>query len=203
MIRRITDYGNKAAGVFKPFASGVALNVNAGHADFSDSLLRFALYPGLMRLLYLLIGLSVFLFVPAHAGHSPPKIILQIFVQTTGEGMSSTQATTISVPPNGEAIQIRALPEITDHELIDVRADASGAVHLRFNHEGQVVLSAFTAQNQNRLMVVMLNGYVIYAPVIDEQITTGELIVPHPLAPQILQLLQETAQKNAKQQART
>jgi preprotein translocase subunit SecD len=155
-----------------------------------------------MRLLCLSIGWSLLFFTPVRAGHSAPKIILQIFVQTTGEGMSATQATTISIPPNGETIQIRALPEITERDLVDAHADASGAVHLRFDHEGQVVLSAFTAQNQDRIMVIMLNGYIIYAPVIDEQITTGELVIPHPLKPEALRLLQETARKNVRQQAR-
>ena len=44
----------------------------------------------------------------------------------------------------------------------------------------------------------MLNGYIIYAPVIDEQITNGELILPHSLPPQVLQLLQDVAQKNVR-----
>lgn len=156
-----------------------------------------------MRWIYLLAGLPLLFFTPAHAGHSPPKIVLQIFVQTSGEGLSATQATSIAIPPNGEVIQIRALPEITERNLADVRADVSGAIHLQFDHIGQVVLSAFTAQNQNRIMVIMLNGYIIYAPIIDEQITSGELIIPHPIKPEALQLLQETAKKNVQKAART
>jgi len=180
MIRRITAHTNKAFRCVQTFC-----------------LSRFSPYSRIMRGIHVLVGLTaLLLFLPAHAGHSPPNIILQIFVQTGGQGMSSTQATTIALPPRGEVIQIRALPEITEHELIDAQADASGAVHLRFNHIGQVVLSAFTAQNQDRIMVIMLNGYVIYAPIIDEQITTGELIIPHPIKPEALQALQETARRN-------
>jgi preprotein translocase subunit SecD len=156
-----------------------------------------------MRRIHVLVGLSLLLLLPVHAGHSPPTIILQIFVQTAGQGMESTQATSIALPPNGEIIQIRALPEITERELVDAQADASGAVHLRFNHIGQVVLSAFTAQNQDRIMVIMLNGFVIYAPIIDEQITTGELIIPHPIKPEALQALQETAKRNVQKAGNT
>jgi len=187
----------KLPGAFKLFASG-----NSTH-EIKISTWQDKFYPLHMRRIYLLIGWSLLFFTPAQAGHSPPKIVLQIFVQTSGEGLSATQATSISLPPNGEIIQVRALPEITDRELIDAHADPSGAVHLQFNHIGQVVLSAFTAQNQNRIMVLMINGYVIYAPVIDEQITTGELIIPHPLTPETLRLLQETAQKNVRKAART
>ena len=32
-------------------------------------------------------------------------------------------------------------------------------------------------------MVVMLNGYVIYSPIIDEQISNGILVIPHPMPP--------------------
>jgi len=154
-----------------------------------------------MRWMCLLIGLSFLLFAPAWAGHTPPKILLRIYIQTTGEGLPDAQATRVAIPPNGEIIQIRSLPEVTERELISVQQDTTSAVHLQFNHEGQVVLDAATAQNQNRIMVVMLNGFVIYAPTIDEQITTGELIIPHRLKPEVLQLLQETARKNVQEQS--
>jgi hypothetical protein len=158
-----------------------------------------------MRLICLLKGWFLFLSISAHAGHTPPKIFLRVFVQTAGEGLPETQATSISIPPDGEIIQIRALPEVTERELIGVQQDASGAIHLQFNHEGIVVINAFTAQNQGRIMVLMINGIVVYAPLIDEQISTGELIIPssHPLKPEAVQLLQETAAKNVKEHART
>jgi hypothetical protein len=150
--------------------------------------------------------LSIFLLMtvlPGHAGHSAPKIILRVHVQTTGEGQSSMEATTITLPPNGEQIQIRTLPDLSEKELIAVQPDACGAVHLQFNHEGQVSLSALTAENQNRIMVVLINGYVIYAPVIDEQITTGELVLPHPLNTQVVQMLQDVARENVRKAAKT
>lgn len=156
-----------------------------------------------MRWICLLIGWSFLLFTPAQAGHSPPKVLLRIFVQTTGEGMSDTQVAHISLPPNGEQIMIRALPEVTERELIGAQPDASGAVHLQFDHTGQVVISTFTAQNQNKIMVVMIDGYILYAPIIDEQITSGEIVLPHPLRPEALKLLQETAQQNVKEHNRT
>lgn len=113
------------------------------------------------------------------------------------------EVTTISLPPNGEQIQIRTLPELTEHDLIDVRQDASGTVRLLFNHAGQVNLSAVTAENQGRILVVLIDGYVVYAPVIDEQITNGELDLPRPVGPQILGLLQEVARQNVRQASKT
>jgi preprotein translocase subunit SecD len=156
-----------------------------------------------MRWTFLLIGLLFLTFLPARAGHSPPTVVLRVHVQTTGEGLSPQEATTIALPPNGEQIQVRTLPEVSEHDLIDVRQDASGVVHLLFNHVGQVSLSAVTAQNQGRILVVLIDGYVVYAPTIDEQITNGELDLPRPLSPTILQLLQEVARKNVRQAAKS
>jgi preprotein translocase subunit SecD len=111
--------------------------------------------------------------------------------------------TIISLPPNGEQIQVRTLPEATEQELIDVRQDASGVIHLLFNHDGQVALNAATAQNQGRILVVLIDGYVVYAPTIDAQITNGELDLPRPIGPHVLQLLQDVARKNVRQAAKT
>ena len=156
-----------------------------------------------MRWICLLTGFLFLTFLPARAGHSPPKVVLRIHVQTTGEGQSAQEVTTITVPPNGEQIQVRTLPELTEQELVGVQQDASGGVRLQFNHVGQVNLSAVTAQNQGRILVVLIDGYVVYAPIIDEQITSGELDIPHQMSSQIVQLLQEVAQQNVKQAART
>lgn len=158
-------------------------------------------YPPVMRLICLSMLFLLLTVPPAQAGHSPPKIMLRIYVQTT-EGLPASQAQPISLPPNGETIQIRAFPEITERDLVDVQADASDAVHFRFNHDGQVALTAVTAQNQGRILVLTINGYVFYAPIIDEQIDNGELVMPHHLDPPILQLLQQVAQENVKEAAR-
>ena len=155
-----------------------------------------------MRWTCLLTGFLLLTFLPARAGHSPPKVVLRVHVQTTGEGLSAQEATTITIPPNGEQIQVRTLPEATEQELIDVQQDASG-LHLKFNHVGQINLNAATAQNQGRILVVLIDGYVVYAPIIDEMISNGELDIPHPIPAQIVQLLQEVARQNVRQAAKS
>jgi len=156
-----------------------------------------------MRWICLPVGLLLFMLLPARAGHSPPTILLRVHVQTTGEGQSPQQATTIQLPPDGETIQIRTLPEITERDLVDVRQSASGGIRLLFDHDGQVALNAVTAQNEGRILVVLINGFIVYAPTIDQQITNGELDLPHPLNPQVVQLLLDEAKKNVKQANRT
>ena len=155
-----------------------------------------------MRLTWLLMGLLLFTFLPARAGHSPPKIVLRVHVQTTGEGQSPMEATPIKLPPNGEQIFVRTMPELTEQHLVGVEQLPSGVVRLQFNHVGQVNLSAVTGQNQGRILVVLIDGVVAYAPIIDQQITNGELDLPRPLKPQIIQQLQELAKKNVRQAAK-
>jgi hypothetical protein len=150
---------------------------------------------------YFLFALALLLTLPAHAGKSPPKLQLRIHVQTTGSGLAETQAHTVLLPPNGEPIQVRSLPEVSERNLINVDSGPNGTL-LYFDHEGQINLSAVTAQNQGRILVVFLNGYIIYAPVIDEQITNGQLLLPHPLAPQIVTILKQMAADNLRSETK-
>jgi hypothetical protein len=150
---------------------------------------------------YLLIALALLASLPAHAGHSAPKLFLRIHVQTTGEGLPANQAQTVAVPPDGELIQVRALPEVTEGDLVGVEPRPNGTL-LTFDHSGQVNLDVVTGANQGRILVVLLNGYVIYAPTIDEQISNGQLLLPHPLAPQVVKMLQDIAAKNARDRSK-
>jgi preprotein translocase subunit SecD len=155
-----------------------------------------------MRLVYLLLGLMFLTYLPARAGHSPPKVTLRVHVQTAGEGQSPMEVTRIQVPPTGETILIRALPEVSESQLIGVEQDANG-LRLQFNHSGTVSLSAVTAQNQGRILVVMLDGQVVYAPLIDTQISNGELDIPHPMPAEIVKVLQDLAKENIRHAAKS
>jgi hypothetical protein len=155
-----------------------------------------------MRRYCLVFGLLLVSLVSAQAGHTPPKIFLRVHVQTTGEGQSALETTTVTIQPSGEPVLIRALPEVSEVNLIGVQQDAN-VLRLKFDHPGQVALDAVTAQNQGRLLIVMINGQVIYSPTIDTEITSGELDIPHPIPAVVVQLLQDVAAKNLRQANRT
>jgi hypothetical protein len=150
-----------------------------------------------MRRTLFLMGLLLLTLLPAQAGHTPPKVTLRIHVQTTGEGQSPLEVAHIQVPPAGEEILVRAIPELSENQLVAVQQDASG-LHLGFNHVGQVDLNAATAQNQGRMLVVLIDGNVVYAPIIDTQITNGVLDIPHQIPPIVVQLLQGVAAQNVR-----
>lgn len=152
-----------------------------------------------MRFLLSALVLLALLAAPVHAGKTPPKILLRIHVQTTGDGLADGKsAQTIYLPPNNEPIQIRSIPEVSEQNLVGVVPQRNGTL-LLFDHTGQVNLSAVTAQDQGRILVVFLDGYVIYSPVIDEQITSGQLLLPHPLPAEVVKLLQDLAAKNVRE----
>lgn len=155
-----------------------------------------------MRWTFLLLGLLLLTFLPARAGHTPPKVTLRIHVQTTGEGQSPMEVNQIRIPPSGEQILIRSIPEVSEIQLVAVQQDTNG-LHLQFNHVGQVDLNAATAQNQGRILVVILDGQVVYAPTIDMQISNGELDIPHQMPAAIVQLLQDVAKQNVRRDTRT
>lgn len=141
------------------------------------------------------------LCLPVQAGHSGPKLLFRIHVQTTGQGLSDQEAIPITLTHPNENILVRALPEITENDILTVQEEASGT-RFYFNHEGKVALDVFTAQNQGRAMVVLLNSEVIYAPIIDEEITTGQLLIPKKFKPEILEALKDIAEKNTKEATR-
>jgi preprotein translocase subunit SecD len=155
-----------------------------------------------MRSIWLVVGMMMVLSLPAEAGHSGPKIIMRVYIQTN-EGLPATEAQPIAIPPDNEVIDVRTLPEVTEGDLVDVETDPAGSVHLHFDHSGQVNLDVVTAQNQGRILVLMIDGIIVYAPIIDEQISNGELVIPHHLNPEIVQLLQEVARKNVEETKRT
>jgi preprotein translocase subunit SecD len=148
-----------------------------------------------MRLTFTLMGLLLLTLLPARAGHSPPKVTLRIHVQTAGEGQSTLEVAQIRVPPAGDTILIRAIPEVSEIQLVGAEQDAVG-LHLQFNHTGTVDLNAATAQNQGRLLVVIIDGNVVYAPTIDTQINDGQLTIPHQIPNEVVQLLQQVAAQN-------
>jgi hypothetical protein len=187
----MTGYANRGRSAFKLFAGARKNGSLPGLFPAQNPPMR-----------HLLLALVLLGALPAHAGHSAPQIFLRIHVQTTGSGMSQDQARTILIPPNGEAIRVRALPEVSERNLVGVESRPSGTL-LFFDHEGQVNLDAVTAQNQGRLLVVLLNGYVIYAPVIDVQIGNGQLLLPHPLDPRVVQVLRDLALKNVREHTKS
>jgi hypothetical protein len=55
-----------------------------------------------------------------------------------------------------------------------------------------------TIQDEGRIMVVILNGRIIYAPIIDTVLGNGILTIPRGVLPAEIPELNELVKKNAK-----
>ncbi len=130
-------------------------------------------------------------------GHKPPPVTLTITIETSGQGMAPQQAIPVTLPASGQTIFVRAIPEITEKNLIKVELRPDGTPLLTFDHQGRINLDVSTGVNQGRFLVVLIDGVVVYAPIIDLQIKTGQLLIPHPLPLPIMDALQKVAIYNS------
>lgn len=133
------------------------------------------------------------------AGASRPVPTFRIHLQITGEGLPANQATVVQLLNPPQQITVNSLPEISEKDIASVE-ESSGAegygILVHFNKHGANVLSSFTAANQGKIMVIFLNGRVIYAPTIDVAINSGQILLPHDVTPDDFKLFQEMIRQN-------
>lgn len=115
------------------------------------------------------------------------------------QGAPGTQNLPVTLTNPPKQIMIRAQPELSERDIVKVESapsDSGGvALRLTLSEHGKIVLNTLTTQCQGQVMVVFLNGRVVYAPVIDKIIGDGILIIPGAVAPDEVPLLTETAKK--------
>ena len=131
-------------------------------------------------------------------GHKPPALIFRINVQTSGTGLGPTQALPLTLPKTQEMILVRAIPEVTEKNLRHVEVRNDGTLVLTFDHQGRVNLDVVTTSNQGRYLVVTIDGILVYSPLIDEEISSGTLVIPHPLPLPVVEALKQVADENSR-----
>lgn len=139
---------------------------------------------------------AIFLF--GYAGSSPPPATLRVHVQTENQGAMGTQIVPVTLYNPNKQIMVRAQPELSERDVVKVESspsDVANAMRITFSEHGRIVLNTFTMENQNRIMVVFLNGRVVYAPVIDKVVLDGTLIIPRGVVEEEVMQLRETAKK--------
>jgi hypothetical protein len=135
------------------------------------------------------------------AGAPKPTVSWRVHVQVAGEGLPRSQALPLVLNKPAEQIYIKTLPELSERDIFDVRAfpaeDSLGMV-VKLSPHGTHVLNSATFQNHGRILVVFLNGRVIYSPVIDRHITNGELLIPRGVFPKEIEQIKALAGKSKK-----
>lgn len=133
------------------------------------------------------------------AGSDPPKSTFRVHVQTVSQGAPGTQILPVSLTNPPKQIMIRAQPELSERDIEKVESaptsDGGVALRLTLSEHGRIVLGALTTDNQGRILVFFLNGRVVYAPVIDQIINDGVLIIPGGVASEEVKPLDDAAKK--------
>ena len=129
---------------------------------------------------------AVLLALCTVAGAPKPKVTWRVHLQVAGDGMPRSQAIPLILTKPPEQIFIKAISELSERDIFDVRgfpANDSFGMVVRLNPHGTHVLDSITLQNQGQIMVVFLNGRIVYSPVIDQRIPNGELVIPRGIMP--------------------
>jgi preprotein translocase subunit SecD len=150
--------------------------------------------------LVVLLAWTVFLLFPGalEAGGNRPQITFRIHVQRDQAVGSDSQIIQVVLSQPEQVITVGRYAEINENQVKSVLPTPDGGMMVTFNGTGTKLLETVTSTNQGRIMVVFLNGRVIYAPLIDLPIRSGRLLLPGPLDPLEVQALQSLLLKQSK-----
>jgi hypothetical protein len=133
-------------------------------------------------------------FLLATASEERPTSTFRVHVQTVEFGTPGTQVLPVSLVNPTKQIMIRAQPELSERDIqfLETRESEAGlALRITLDEHGKTVLNTATLQNQGRILVVFLNGRVVYAPLIDKTISNGVLTIPRGVFPEEIEPLRQ------------
>ena len=128
-----------------------------------------------------------------------PPVLLRVHLQAPegAKGMVTVPVTLLNPP---ESIAIRNIPEVSEKEIRQVRTLADGTVVVEFDDFGKTKLEVATNTGRGLILVVIVNGRVVYAPTIDTTLTRGVLALPSgAVLPDEIQGLNEARNKERAQ----
>ena len=128
-----------------------------------------------------------------------PPVLLRVHLQAPegAKGMVTVPITLLNPP---ETIAIRNIPEVSEKEIRQVRTLVDGSVVVDFDDFGKTKLEVATNTGRGLILVVIVNGRVVYAPMIDTNLTRGALALPAgSILPEEIQALNDARNKERAQ----
>jgi len=128
-----------------------------------------------------------------------PPVLLRVHLQAPegAKGMVTVPITLLNPP---ETIAIRNIPEISEKEIQRVRTMVDGTVVVELDEFGKTKLEIATNTGRGLILVVIVNGRVVYAPVVDTSLVQGALALPAgSILPEEIQALNEARNKERAQ----
>lgn len=106
-----------------------------------------------------------------------PPVLLRVHLQAPegAKGMVTVPITLFNPP---ETIAIRNIPELSEKDIRQVRTLPDGTILVEFDDFGKTKLEVATNTGRGLILVVIVNGRVVYAPTIDVSLVTGALALP-------------------------
>ena len=106
-----------------------------------------------------------------------PPVLLRVHLQAP-EGAKGQVSVPVTLFNPAETISIQSLPEVTEKEIRKVSTRVDGTILVEFTGFGQTKLEVGTSTGRGLILVVIVNGRVVYAPRIDTVLTNGCLLLP-------------------------
>ena len=128
-----------------------------------------------------------------------PPVLLRVHLQAPegAKGMVTVPVTLLNPP---ETIAIRNIPELSEKDIRQVRTLTDGTVGVEFDDFGKTKLEVATNTGRGFILVVIVNGRVVYAPTIDTNLTKGALALPaRSILPEEIQALNDEKNKERAQ----
>ncbi len=124
------------------------------------------------RVLALLVGAWFWI----GAAEKPP-VLLRVHLQAP-EGVKGMVTVPITLLNPPATIAIRNIPEVSEKEIRKIQSLPDGTVVVEFDDFGKTKLEVATNTGRGLILVVIVNGRVVYAPTIDTNLTRGTLALP-------------------------
>ncbi|MDD5262447.1 MAG: hypothetical protein PHD76_11435 [Methylacidiphilales bacterium] len=131
----------------------------------------------------------------AIAGSSKPGFVLRFYLQSTTQ--TGSNWTLVEVPDPPQTIAIEKYGFLSEKYIDKATLLPDGTTLIQFDSIGVNVLNTTTSANIGKIMVVVCNNRVIYAPVIDQPLTQGRIMLPG-IQPEELKQLREYIEKHKK-----
>jgi preprotein translocase subunit SecD len=130
-----------------------------------------------MRQLMLVIIGAVWMQNALWAGADKPVVVLRLHLQNL-DATDTAQVVPLPLRDPEQLIYVNKFAFLSEKYLHSARQLADGYVLVQFDNIGATALETTTSANLGKIMVVIFNGRIILAAIIDQPLREGRLLLP-------------------------
>jgi len=130
-----------------------------------------------MRLFILAVFGVMLMQSPLLAGSDKPAMVLRLHLQNT-DTADMSKLVPVALKNPDQVINVDKFAFLSEKYLYDAKRLQDGRTIIQFDNIGVSAMETTTSANLGKIMVVLFNGRVILAAVIDKPLRDGRLILP-------------------------